>query len=270
MRLTLVCLSLVLIASHSAQATAPPGYKLVFDEEFNGPFQISPGTGWGPMTPPLKWIAHTPYSGDFGDAYFTGPSEPNTPDPFSLANGILTVTAYQDPSINNHWRSGLISSIDQSGHGFSQALGYWETRLVLPQGQGVWPAFWLLGMECIQRATRTINEAEIDILEAYGENMTLAHQTVHVWAPNGSQPYTTNNTSKVVGMTTGWHVYGCLINTDLIHFYFDNVEIWNTPTPIEATRPLFVMIDLALGGGWPVDLTSPVHMEVDYVHVYAP
>ena len=69
----------------------PPGYKMVFDEEFNGPLEIATVTGWGPIVSPIKWTAHTPYGGDFGDAYFTGPSEnPTTPDPFSISNGFLS------------------------------------------------------------------------------------------------------------------------------------------------------------------------------------
>ena len=90
----------------------PPGYQLVFDEEFNGrKLEVATGKGWGPIVTPIKWTAHTPYAGDFGAAYFTGPSENGTtPDPFSISNGILTIQAYKDPTINNHWRSGLLSS----------------------------------------------------------------------------------------------------------------------------------------------------------------
>jgi hypothetical protein len=75
-------LSLVLMDSRIAQAAPPSGYMLVFDEEFNGPLDVAPGTGWAAGH---KWTAHTPYDGDFGSAYFTGPSEnKTTPDPFSI------------------------------------------------------------------------------------------------------------------------------------------------------------------------------------------
>jgi beta-glucanase (GH16 family) len=68
-------------------------------------------------------------------------------------------------------------------------------------------------------------------------------------------------------MTTGFHTYGALINPDYIHFYFDGVELWKAPTPPEATEPLYVMVDLALGGGWPIDQTpNPSHLLVDYIH----
>jgi hypothetical protein len=62
----------------------------------------------------------------------TDPNEnATTPDPFSISNGFLIIQAYQDPTINNHWRSGLLSSADYQGNGFSQALGYWECRFLL-------------------------------------------------------------------------------------------------------------------------------------------
>ena len=251
------------------EATPVPGYKLVFDEEFSGPLQVAPGKGWGPLVSPTKWIAHTPYGGDFGDAYFTGPNEnATTPDPFSIANGILTIQAYQDPAINNHWRSGLLSSVDPNGNGFSQALGYWECRMQLPSGAGVWPAFWLDGVNGISK-TRTTNTAEIDILEAFGVDMTQAHHNTHIWGPHSQVSWTSNVTTQA-GMTTGFHVYGCLVNADFIHFYYDGVEVANTPTLPEEKLPLYVMVDLALGNGFPIDIPSPTRMYVDYIRVYSP
>jgi beta-glucanase (GH16 family) len=72
-------------------------------------------------------------------------------------------------------------------------------------------------------------------------------------------------------MTTDFHTYAALIKTDYIHFYFDGVEQWKTPTPTEAKEPLYAMVDLALGGGWPIDRTpNPSHLYVNYIRVYAP
>jgi beta-glucanase (GH16 family) len=254
----------IVIWSSVACSSASPdlnGYTLAFDEEFNGPLSVS---AYGPGT---KWIAHTPFGGDFGGAWFSNPTDPKSP--FTLKNGFLTITAWIDPTSNYHWRSGLLSSVDTTGNGFAQALGYFEARMLLPAGAGVWPAFWLLGLGSLEIPKTT--EAEIDILEEYGENPLLAHQTVHVWNANGSQFSGIGNSSTCQGMTTGLHTYGALVNKDFIHFYFDGVELWKTPTPQEATQPLYVMVDLALGGGWPIDQTpDPSLLYVDYIHVYAP
>jgi beta-glucanase (GH16 family) len=237
------------------------GYTLAFDEEFEGPLSVS---AYGPVT---KWIAHTPYKGDFGEAWFTEPTY--SPSPFSIKDGILSITAWKDPSRNNHWRSGLLASVDTRGKGFSQALGYYEARMRLPDGPGVWPAFWLNGLGSFKNPKTKV--AEIDIVEEYGVDARIAHQHVHIWNPNGSQFSDAHNSSTLPGMTTGFHTYGALIKTDYIHFYFDGVELWKTPTPPEAKEALYVMVDLALGGGWPIDQTpNPSHLSVDYIRVYAP
>jgi Glycosyl hydrolases family 16 len=220
----------MVIWSSVASSSASPnlnGYTLAFDEEFNDPLSVS---SYGPGT---KWIAHTPYGGDFGDAWFSNPTDPKSP--FSLQNGFWPL------------RLGSIRPAIITGD----------------------PGFWLLGLGSVE--TPKASEAEIDILEEYGENPLLAHQTVHVWNANGSQFSGIGNSSTCQGMTTGFHTYGALVNTDFIHFYFDGVELWKTATPPEATQPLYVMVDLALGGGWPIDQTPDLSLLcVDYIHVYAP
>ena len=237
------------------------GYTLAFDEEFNGPLSVS---AYGPGT---KWIAHTPYGGDFGEAWFSNPADPKSP--FSVKNGVLSINAWKDPSRNNHWRSGLLSSADTKANGFAQALGYYEARMQLPAGPGVWPAFWLNGLGSFKNPKTRV--AEIDILEEYGVNPLIAHQVVHVWNPDGSEYSAKGHSSTCQGTTTGFHNYGALIKADYIHFYFDGVELWKTPTPPEAKEPLYVMVNLALGGGWPIDHTpNPSTLYIKYIHVYAP
>jgi len=265
MRILVVCLVSNIDAAHCAETVPPPGYKLVFAEEFDAELSVS---NWG--TPPAKWMAHTPYAGDFGNAWFTGPKEPGVQSPFSVQDGILSITAYKDANRKNHWRSGLLSSVDTHGNGFSTALGYFECRMKLPSGAGVWPAFWLSGMTGVNRH-RTTDSVEIDVLEEYGVDSTIAHQHVHVWKPKGGESYSKGNATKLQGMTTDFHNYGCLVTKDSIQFYFDGEEIWQTVTPPEALEPLYVMVDLALGGGWPIDQTpDPSRLLVDYIRVYAP
>ena len=125
MRLILVCISIAINVVNSIQAMPPPGYTLVFDEKFDGALSIS---NWG--SPDAKWMAHTPYAGDFGDAWFTGLNEPGISSPFSASEGILTIKAYKDSKNKNHWRSGLLSSVDTHGKGFSVALGDFECRML--------------------------------------------------------------------------------------------------------------------------------------------
>jgi hypothetical protein len=101
-------------------------YTLTFDDEFTT-LSISPA---GPGT---KWIAHTPWNGDFGDAQFANPGPSS--GPFSqIPGGGLQITAQQ---VNGAWQSGLIASRDAEGpnaYGFAQQYGYFEISAKLPEG----------------------------------------------------------------------------------------------------------------------------------------
>lgn len=130
-------------------------YRLTFAENFDS-LDVS---AWGEKR--SRWIAHTPWNGDFGDARFTDPA-PGFP--FTTDQGILKIEARK--GTDGTWRSGLLSSVNPKGEGFSQQFGYFEARMKLPPGKGVWPAFWLIGVD------RSKYTAEIDVLEYYGRAPT--------------------------------------------------------------------------------------------------
>jgi hypothetical protein len=78
------------------------------------------------------------------------------------------------------------------------------------------------------------------------------------------------------GIPSTWfqtfHTYGCKVTkTDTI-YYCDDIEVGRHPTlPLSKKQPLFFMVDLATGGGWPVDLSrynGLADMYVDYIRVY--
>ncbi len=103
-------------------------YTLTFDENFDA-IDMS---AWGPGT---RWIAHTPWAGDFGDARFVD-LQPSFP--FSVSNSTLQIKARKGD--DGTWQSGLIASVDADGHGFLQQYGCFE-KAELPPGPGLWPAF---------------------------------------------------------------------------------------------------------------------------------
>jgi beta-glucanase (GH16 family) len=71
-------------------------------------------------------------------------------------------------------------------------------------------------------------------------------------------------------LTSDFHTYGVSVESDWIIFYFDRREIGRTQTPKELRGPLFILLNLALGSGYPIDeVVSPVHMYVDYVRAYS-
>lgn len=235
------------------------GYRLTFDEDFRGPLSVS---AWGPGS---RWIAHTPYAGDFGDAAFT---DPGKDFPFTVRDGVLTIEARK---VDGRWRSGLLCSVDPKGEGFSQQYGYFEMRARFPKGSGTWPAFWLMGVPQLKepRARKTLTQVEIDVVEQYGVGPNALHTTLHLWGP-GDQHRAEGDTAIVTGMADDFHTYGVLVEEDFIRFYFDGSELRSMKTPAEAKVPLYLMVDLALGGGWPIDGTpDPSRLLVDHVRVYA-
>lgn len=231
------------------------GYHLTFDEDFKEPLSVS---AWGPGT---RWIAHTPYAGDFGDARFADPEEGF---PFTVDSDILRIEAKKD---GGKWRAGLLSSMDPKGNGFAQKYGYFEMRAKLPKGPGTWPAFWLLAAASI--LDKSVTGMEIDVLEHYGVNPNALCTNVHLWYPDKRHEADGRN-YIVSGMTDDFHRYGVMVDSDFITFYYDGVELRRVKTPEEAKVRLYLLVNLALGGGWPIDKTpDPSYMYVDYVRAYS-
>lgn len=232
------------------------GYRVTFDEDFNDrELSVS---AWGPGT---RWIAHTPYAGDFGDARF---ADPVKGFPFTVENGILRIEARKT---DQRWESGLLASVDRQGNGFSQQYGYFEMRAKFPKGLGTWPAFWLLGVPKLK--DKAVAQIEIDGVEQYGVHPNALHTNVHLWYPD--KKHKGDGKAFIVsGMADDFHRYGVRVDADFITFYFDGVELRRVKTPEEAKVPLYLLVNLALGGGWPVDKTpDPSFMYIDYVRAYA-
>ncbi len=234
-------------------------YHLIFAEEFDASLDVS---AWGPGT---RWIAHTPWAGDFGDARFSDPQESF---PFTIHDGILHIEARKNAS--GPWSSGLLASNDPLGQGFSLQYGYFEMRAKLPPGPGVWPAFWLCSSYNRRdpQAGRD-GSVEIDVMEYYGHAPHSYTATVHIWHPEPHSSLGTTITTQRYQASTGFHRYGCRVDPQWMTFYFDGIEVWHTPTPPEHNKPLMMLLNLALGPGWPIDKTpNPSVMEVDYVRAY--
>jgi beta-glucanase (GH16 family) len=230
------------------------GYKLTFDENFDN-LDVS---AWGPGT---RWIAHTPWNGDFGDAQFVAPS-PGFP--FTIENGVLRIEARR--GTDGKWRSGLLASNDPKGNGFSQTFGYFEMRAKLPKGPGLWPAFWLVANKDPDTS------AEIDIVEHYGKFPDMYESVVHVWkkTPLGRDYQALLRHQVPPGsLYEDFHLFGASVEADYTVFYLDRVEVGRLPTPAEHRHAMFILLNLAMGGGWPIAETpSPSFMWVDYVRAY--
>lgn len=227
-------------------------YTLTFDEPFDR-LDVSPR---GPGT---RWIAHTPWNGDFGDAVFIDPQKGR---PFRINNGILEIEMRKE---GGRWESGLLSSGDQASRGFLQSGGYFEVRAKLPGGPGVWPAFWLGSNSKDGKPN-----PEIDILEYYGQFPELYRATTHVWQQGKSISGTSYRIDVPPGsLENAFHTYGVSIDRQNVIFYLDRKEVVREASKPEYLQPVFLMLDLAAGGGWPIaGMRSPSVMYVDYVRAY--
>jgi len=251
---------------------------LTFDEEFNGLSLYNATSGEG------MW--KTSYiSGAQGEsgatAYSSRTLAPNNEqeiyvdpsfagsgttalglNPFSINNGVLTITASKTPTADlavldgYQYTSGLLTT-EKS---FAQLYGYFEIRAELPTGQGVWPAFWLLPASGAW-------PPELDALESIGGNQI--YQTSHTdetGAPTATA-FTTDLSS-----VAAWHTYGVLWTASTLSFYVDGVEVASTPTPSDMNTPMYMLVNLAIGGTWPGDAPASftsAQMEIDYIRAYA-
>jgi beta-glucanase (GH16 family) len=167
-----------------------------------------------------RWIAHTPWAGDFGDATFTDPH----PDfPFTLQDGALRIEARKDA--NGKWRSGLLASTDPSGAGFSQMYGYFEAKLKLPAGPGTWPAFWL--DEVVPKGSSEPS-VELDVMEYYGQFPDSYRGTFHVH--DRVHPDGASQLVKVApgSLSADFHSFGIEVAKDVTTYFFDRAEVSDT------------------------------------------
>ena len=208
-----------------------------------------------------RWIAHTPYNGDFGAAVFVDPSRDF---PFVTHNGILRIEARKMPVVG--WRAGLLSSWNTCNQGFAQQYGYFEISAKLPRGKGFWPAFWLLSTDREERV------AEIDVFEYHSLRPNQVELTIHIHAKNEEERLRTGHLQKVepYSLADRFNTYGVDVGEDEMVFYLNRREIWRTPTRPAFRQPLYILLNLAMDRGEITNETPESdYMYVDYVRAYA-
>jgi len=266
---------------------APPqtkGMKLVFADDFDGALSISS------TNPRATYYDHKPPDGhqDFSIHVFTG--HESVGNPFAHVDSYLRIRA----SDKTH-SSGLISSLKNDASGIKVAPPcYFECRFLGPNAIGTWPGFWLMTdyMTHYKVKGDSTPVDELDIIEAYGGEGPGAPNagdtymiTPHCWnqgeAGKAIEKKAYEGMHNPVrmhkaGIPSTWfetfHVYGCKITRSDTIYYCDDVEVGRHATlPLCRESPLFFMVNLATGGGWPVDLSrydGTADMYIDYVRVY--
>jgi hypothetical protein len=265
-------------------AAAARGMALVFADDFDGPLSISS------TDPKATYYDHKPPGGwqDFSAHRFAG--RESRENPFAQVGTYLRIRASDKLK-----SAGLISSLKNDATGITaSAPCYFECRFMGPNAIGTWPGFWLMTDYMSDHVQgRKVPCDELDIIEAYGGEGPRAPNAFdtymispHCW-DQGEAGKALEKTAydgmhnpvrmRKLGIPSTWfetfHTYGCRITESETTYYCDNVEIGHHATfPLSKRKPFFFLIDLATGGGWPVDLSrynGVADMYVDYVRVYS-
>lgn len=158
----------------------------------------------------------------------------------------------------------------------SFTYGRVDIRALLPEGQGIWPALWMLGENISSVGWPKCGE--IDIMEMIGGNNreNTVHGTLH-WDNNGDHASSGGNYTLATGtFSDKFHVFTIIWDKNLITWYVDDKKFYVldiTPAGLsEFHQPQFFIFNIAVGGNWPgyPDNTTnfPQKMKVDYVRVF--
>jgi beta-glucanase (GH16 family) len=206
------------------------------------------------------------------------------PENVSVQNGILIINAKKEEFSGSSYTSARLVTKGK----FEQAYGRFEARMRLPYGQGIWPAFWLLGANIDEVSWP--NCGEIDIMEYRGQNPTTLIGTVHGPGYSAGESISKSYNLENDRFDTGFHIFGIEWGPEYINYYVDDVlynqitpddvpqncyyEALGQPEPCEwvFNQPFYIIINMAVGGnfvGSPnTETVFPQTLLVDYVRVY--
>ncbi len=258
------------IAQTSGAEAAGPGWKLVWSDEFNGPN--------GSAVDSSKWVSETG-GGGWGNnelEYYTNRIQNAWQQDGNLVIKVLPEKYTGTDGVSRNYTSARLKTLGK----FSQTYGRFEARMKIPRGQGIWPAFWMLGTDIEKPGWPDCGE--IDIMENIGKEPSIVHGTIH--GPGYSGAGGIGSSFALPANKTfadDFHAYGVEWEPKAIRFYVDD-HLYATRTPADLPKgakwvydhPFFLLLNVAVGGDWPgnPDATSifPQTMLVDYVRVYEP
>jgi beta-glucanase (GH16 family) len=239
-----------------------PGWRLTWQDEFDGPANSKPdGSRW----------RHDVGGNGFGN----GQLEFNTDRAENASHdgdGNLVITARQENFQGNEYTSARITTNGT----FSQAYGRFEARMRLPSGQGIWPAFWMLGTDIGDVGWPQCGE--IDIMENIGRERARMYGTLHGPGYSGGESIgATYDLPSGQTFDGGFHTFAVEWEENVVRWYVDD-NLFQTRTPPDVPgewvydHDHFLILNLAIGGNFPGypdgTATFPQTLVVDYVRVY--
>jgi beta-glucanase (GH16 family) len=262
----------------ASDSAVPAGYTKVFSDEFDGD-----------RLDTTKWWTRTLHNGGTLDHYNDEAQRYRENGNHPVGGGILKLVANPPNAAHpNHWESGMIRAKTKFGK-----YGYYETRVKMPRGLGVWPAFWLSPedqkwggeidmFEFVNNGTPADNINTIHtgaVATPTAQNTWPGPQKLRYLETHPSYNSRWTYWTAPFNFPDAYHVIGCLWDTD------DTVTIWIDGVMIVKYQYLWVhqngadagwaslMLNLVIGGSkWAgkngVDTSEPQILEVDYVRVY--
>jgi beta-glucanase (GH16 family) len=246
--------------------SAPPPppktpWRLVWSDEFNGTGGIDSS----------KWSAQTG-GGGWGNnelEFYTDRVENAY-----QADGNLNIKAIKETYKGRDYTSARLVTQNK----FTTTYGRVEARIKIPYGQGIWPAFWMLGANIGSVGWPSCGE--IDIMENVGNKPSIVHGTIHgPGYAGGAGIGATNALPNNKRYADSFHVFAVEWEQNVIRIYRDDV-LYVTRTPADLPpgtkwvfdHDFYILLNLAVGGGWPGNpdgsTVFPQTMQVDYVRVY--
>ena len=244
-------------ATGAAAPTAEP--VLLAADEFDGPAGSAPN--------PAVW-RYDLGAGGWGNAELETYTDSRRNAALDGA-GNLVITAQREAD-------GSYTSARLKSEGTSTAqYGRIEARIRIPRGQGIWPAFWMLGANI--KSVGWPRCGEIDIMENIGKEPGIVHGTLHGPGYSGEHAFGAPSKLESGAYADDFHVYAVEWEPRQIRWYRDGI-LYHTATPDKVKgewvfeHPFYVILNLAVGGYWPgyPDQTTvlPQRMLVDWVRVY--
>jgi beta-glucanase (GH16 family) len=252
------------------EPSTPASWTLAWADEFDGPA--------GAAVDSTKW-KYDVGGGGWGNQeleYYTSGAANAALD----GAGHLVITARAEaPASGTCWYGACrYTSARLLTQGkFSQTYGRMEARMRIPRGQGLWPAFWMLGDD-IDRVGWP-KSGEIDVMENIGREPATVHGTIHGPGYSGANGIGGATALDAGTLADDFHVYAIEWEPLVIRWLLDG-RVYRTTTPSALPtgtqwvydHPFFLLLNVAVGGAWPgnpdATTTFPQQMTVDYVRVY--
>ncbi|MFT4114106.1 family 16 glycosylhydrolase [Silvibacterium sp.] len=263
------------LAGHAGMAQTQTQEQLVWSDEFNGPAMSQPD--------PQNWTYDTGKDGWGNHELETycswrssaAPCNTDAPNAYVGGDGYLHIIAH---SLGN----GVFTSARLKTKGLHSFLyGRIEARIQMPAGQGLWPAFWMLGDDIDHVPWPACGE--IDIMESVSKTPTINYGSVHGTGFTGTSITSMYQLPGGAQFAEGFHTFGILWSPKEVRFYVDDPSkpyAIDKPSDLQGggiwpfdTRKFFLLLNLAVGGDWPGapgrNSSFPQEMLVDYVRVYS-